>query len=279
VYTIIRDIETYCNAHSIEHRFVGGVSYTGIVNAATKCTIDIENRVISFKNHNKVEALRKDGTIRDIDLIVFTPSKQKIKELKTYIKTLRAQAPDKQTFPHISVEAAVYPSMGKIQTMFQFVTSILIDKDGEWGTGNIYLIFDNVKQKIPWKSLEKWYIQLENGLRYTVRHPYADYLAYHFRMPSGLKPKDRVKVATIKNLIDETFMYGKQKGLDYRSSAYYASWVSYISNLQTSGGWVKVKAAATRLYWDTIGTDIAHGKGPLSKIFLNFSNKFTGVDQ
>lgn len=277
--TIIRDIENYCNTHGIEHRFVGGVSYTGLINPSTRYTIDIDKRIIAFKKHNKLEALRTDGTVRDIDLIIFTPSKQKMKDLKQYIKRLKASFQDKEAFPHISVEAAIYPSMGKLQTMFQFVTSILVDENGEWGTGNIYLTFDNIKQKIPWKSLERWKVKLENGLTYTVRHPYADYLVYHFRMPSGIKPKDKEKVQKIKQLLDETCLLGKQKGTDYESHEYYSSWVAYISKLHTSGGWIKLKAFATKLYWDTIGTDIAHGKGPVSKFFLNFSNKFTGVDQ
>lgn len=278
MYDVIRALEDYCTEHKLAHKFVGGVSYAGLLNPHTTFDIDIKHRIVSLKKHNELTSTRHDQTIRDIDLIVFTPDKSKLLELKQFIKHLPENIKIKD-FPHISVEASIYPSMGRMQTWLQFVTSLQVDTDAEFGHGNIYLVFDQIREQISWKSLEDWQIKLENGLSYTVRHPLADYLAYHFRMPSGIKPKDEEKVKLMLPLVHRTLALGKKEGIDYESKEYYGSWMHFVKRLELAHGWTRTKADIMKWYWSSIGTDLAHGKGPVGKFLLNFSNAFTGVQQ
>ena len=76
---MVLDLELFCKNNDINHRFVGGISYGGLLNDKTVYTIDISNRKIELKKHNPVTLLRDDGTVRDIDIIFFTQNQSDIK--------------------------------------------------------------------------------------------------------------------------------------------------------------------------------------------------------
>lgn len=268
--SIIEQIEIYANQNNIDHRFVGGVSFGGLLNEKTTCKIDLNKKTIYLKRHNTISLERSDHTIRDIDLISFCDDAGKIKGLKKFIKKLKKHS--KRPFPDVSIEAAIHTKFKNRKYLFQFVTAYEI-------IGNrLYLAFDEILQNISWKSVEPWYVVLETGLTYTVRNPIADYYAYYFRSPAGIKPKDEKKIVFVKKLADALISEGKKhkpRPIDYLSGAYYGHWKDYIEQLHsTKNTFTKSKIILMRLYWQTIGNILGH-----SQLLAGFSTQFTGVRQ
>ncbi|HSW96700.1 MAG TPA: hypothetical protein VLF89_02650 [Candidatus Saccharimonadales bacterium] len=267
---IISAIEIYCIKQQLNHRFVGGVSFGGLLNEKTSAEIDIDAKTIKLKRHNKETLLRNDKTIRDIDVIFFCNNKNKINKFASFITDLRKSHGNTGTFPDISYEPTIYPHFGKRNHFSQFVTALEVDEEN-----NLYLAFDDVQQKISWESIEPWTVILEDGLTFTVRNPIADYYAYIFRSPAGPKPKDEKKLRYVKKLAEAVVNLGKAHNpqIDYESQLYYGSWQKYIEKLnKTENPVTNTKKFWLKVYWQTIGTLFAH-------IFTRSGNNFTGVKQ
>lgn len=263
---ILQAIESYCNTNKLNHRFVGSVSFGGLLRKETTHRIDIKKKTVRLLHHAPLSVLRDDGTVRDIDIILFCKEKEKIIALKRFLSSLKS--------PLISIEAALYPSFGKRNIFFQFVTALEVDKENR-----LFLAFDAITQHISWKSVEPWTVILENDQKYTVRNPVADYYAYQFRSPSGIRPKDMEKVLLLKKLADEVIKKGNSHHINYISDDYYRPWQTYTQQLQqTNRLSVLLKRKLSYYYWKTVGTYFAHGKGT-GKLFLFLSNQFTGIKQ
>ena len=172
--------------------------------------------------------------------------------------------------PFLSIENAIYYPQ-KINKIFQFVTSIYIDKNNLPN-----LVFGNIEEKISWQSLEKWNIILDNNVNYSARNPIADYFAYHFRSPGGIKPKDVKKIKLLQKLTNDLIQKGKIKKIYFKTNLYYAPWIKFINLLENNNDFNLIfKKIFMKIYWETIGNYLAHGKG-LSKYFQSLSNYFTG---
>jgi hypothetical protein len=79
----------------------------------------------------------------------------------------------------------------------------------------------------------------------------------------------------LKKIADAVVAAGKKRGIDYMSNEYYGPWQTYIDKLKHSTlPSVRSKRFITRLYWQTIGTTLAHGRGIGKPIFAIF-NFFT----
>lgn len=265
---IITTIEEYCVKHNLNHRFVGGVSFGGLVNENTSADIDNDSKTIKLINHNKETLLRSDKTVRDIDIIFFCEDRTKLTKFAAFIKRLEKEAKNKTQFPDISYEPTIYPSFGKRNPFAQFVTALEVDKKN-----HLFLTFDDVQQQISWESVEPWKVVLENSVQFTVRNPIADYYAYLFRSPGGPKPKDEKKLKDLKKLADHMMKVGKKHDpvIDYASEIYYGSWQTYIDKLnKTENPVTNTKKFWLRVYWMTIGTLLAH-------TFTRSHHSFTGM--
>lgn len=268
---LLLHLEQFCTRNDISHRFVGSASYGGLLNNQTSYTIDVVKKRIYLKNYNQVGFIRKDNSIRDIDIILFTNNDRKIQLLKKYIRELQKQL---RLSVQISLENAIYPMHGKRSQLLQLVTSFEVDEQD-----SLYLTFDSIQQQISWKSVEPWQVILGKNLSYTTRNPIADFYAYQFRSPGGIKPKDQEKVALLNALVDVIIKSGRQHAINYNSKLYYAPWKTFIHSLTHSKNLqITLKKYFITSYWHTIGTYVAHGKG-LSTILLPFSNQFTGIKQ
>jgi len=269
---MIVDLQTFAKENAINHRFVGGISYGGLLNDKTTYEIDVLKREVRLKKHNQLTLLRNDGTVRDIDLIFLTQNQTKITKLKEYVRELKWKTRNKISFtPSISIEG-VRQIAGKQTTgqFFQYVTEIGVKK------GQYYLMFDEIKEKISPDSLEPWTVILEDGVSYTTRNPLADYYAYQFRSPSGVKQKDVDKVKLLKKLSAQVLKEGAKKSIPYNSKQYYQPWQQYIRKLQRSTlPAVLSKRAILAWYWQTIGTSFSHGKGVLGKAIFGIFNTLT----
>ena len=130
---VINTLELFCNENGISHRFVGGVSFGGLLNEKTTWKIDVKKQTVHLFNYNKLCSYRQDQTLRDIDIILFEKNKEKVKVLHAFCK--------KNNLYFVTIENAFYNN--KVNQLLQFVTAIEIDNN------NIpYLVFGNIKQKI-----------------------------------------------------------------------------------------------------------------------------------
>lgn len=266
---MVAAIENYASEHTLDHRFVGGLSYGGLLNDKTTYKIDVEGRSIKLTDHNPLLLLRPDKSVRDIDLILCSYQPEKIPPLKKFLNKLKWQVRMKLGYtPPVSFEG-IAPYGSTPQGLMQYVTTLQV-KDGD-----IFLVFDKIRQHITHRSLEPWNIVLDDGTTYTTRNPIADYYAYQFRSPAGVKPKDITKLIHLKKLTDAVIEAGRKYGIDYTSDDYFAPWQEYINKLENSTlPSVRSKRFLTQLYWKTIGTTLAHGKGVGKPIFAIF-NFFT----
>lgn len=272
---IIQSIETYCLIEKIDHRFVGGVSFGGLLNSKTRLKVDVPNKEITLQDHNPLTITRDDQTLRDIDFIFLSTDPKKIAELKKFIAQLKRDVRKKigQT-PSISFEGLTPLRVAPPRGFLRFVTVIEIQKN------DLYLRFDRIRQQISRDSLEPWTVVLEDGLHFTTRNPIADYFAYQFRSPSGVKPKDQEKLVHLKKATKLMVEAGKKYDIDYFSKKYYKNWVTYRSRLAKNQSLTVTSTKfITSLYWSTIGTDLAHGKGIVRKSILAFFNLVTRLRQ
>lgn len=269
VRNMVKAIEDYGRDNDLDHRFVGGMSYGGLLNDETTYKIDVSARTIWLDNHNSLFLLRPDKSVRDIDLILCTHHPEKIAPLKRFLNKLKWQVRVKLGFtPPISFEGLA-PYGTTPQGLMQYVTTIQV-KDSK-----VFLVFDKIRQPVSSQSLEPWHVVLEDGTSYTTRNPIADYYAYQFRSPAGVKPKDITKLIHLKKLADAVIAAGRKKSIDYASGDYYGPWQDYIDQLENSTlPSVRSKRFLTQLYWKTIGTTLAHGKGIGKPVFAIF-NFFT----
>jgi len=240
-----------------------------LLNETTTFSIDVKSRRIAVKNHNPLKFLRADKSVRDIDFILCTYQPEKIADLKRFLNKLKWQVRLKlgYTAP-ISFESAA-PYGTRPSGLMRYVTTLQVKNEVP------YLVFDRITHQIPPRSLEAWTVRLEDGTEYTTRNPIADYYAYQFRSPAGVKPKDIEKLIRLKVLVDAMVAEGKKNGIDYFSDEYYASWKEFIDTLESSAILsIRSKRFLTQLYWNTVGTTFAHGKGIGKPIFAIF-NFFT----
>jgi len=269
---ILKQIEEYCSTHDINHRFVGGVSFGGLLNEHTTYHIDKKKRIITLSQHNKLTLLRSDGSTKDIDMILFCPEKDTLLAFKSFLLQMEKEVLDKKgVFPVISFENAIYPQASQRNVILQFVSALEVDVDN-----HVFLTFDDLRQEISWESLQPWKVILndQDKLSFMVRNPIADFYAYYFRSPGGLKPKDELKIKYLGTLAIDLLT----KNSDYQTL--YKPWQEFIKQLEkTTHSRIQLKILITKLYWQTVGTTLAHGKGGIGIITRSLMNQFTGVRQ
>ena len=253
---MIAAIEKYAQLNGVDHRFVGGVSYGGLLDNNTTYTVDIQKKTIQLHNHHAFEFVRADGSVRDIDLILLNQNAEVIDNFSQYIQSLKWDIKQKlHILPPISFEG-VFKKREKPPGLLEYVTTLHSSSD------NYFLVFDKVAQQISTTSLEPWTVQLENGLSYTTRNPIADYYAYQFRSPAGIKPKDVKKILNLSKLVDTMLEKGRRKKINYMDAEHYGPWLEFIYRLERSTDpSVQRKRAITRWYWSTLGTAFSHGRG------------------
>lgn len=268
----LKSIETYCKKNEIDHRFVGGVSFGGLLNEHTTYDINQKQRIITLSHHNELQLFRSDGSTKDIDMILFCPDQGKLLAFKSFLLQLERDAwRQKQLFPIVSYENAIYPHHPQRNVITQFVSALEVDQDNR-----VFLTFDDAKQEISWESLHPWTVILadQDATNLTVRNPIADFYAYHFRSPGGLKPKDEKKIIYLQKLTKELLHYFPEYDIMYEP------WRAFIKQLEkTKNGRIQLKIVITKLYWATIGTTLSHGKGVIGLVTRYLMNQFTGVRQ
>lgn len=277
-HKIVVAIEKLAIEMGVEHRFVGGAAYSGLLTPNTSYDVDFTKRVVKLKNHKVLSLKRDDGTVRDVDLMVFCRNEEHLSLFRKRVDELK-DALKVKDWPFISIENAIYEGVKKPNKILQFVSNLVVNSNSDFGEGKVRFCFEDISQEISWQSLEKWTVELSDGKSYSVRNPYADLLGYMVRTPIGFRTKDLAKLEFLEKLVDLVISIARKKNIDYFSDQYYAPWLSYFQKISTSRGSVGVKRDLIRGYWKIFGTKLVHGDGPIAKIISRLGNQFTGVRQ
>lgn len=280
---IIDQIEQYCQEMGLDHRFVGG-TFTDFIGRNTEYKIDIANHTIELINPNGSTMTRKDNTIKDVDLVLFSADRTNILKAREEFRRRRLEAQKNgKPFPNISAETAWHPGWPKRNNLKQMVTVFEFDENGQ-----PYLAFGSIKKPINPESLAPWKVIIEDGRKITTFHPLGHLECYYLRSPSGVKKKDTEpidsydgagkkpysKLDMLERLAEKVLAEGRTTEVDDKNT--FRGWREYTNVLQnTPDPLIRVKAAMLSVYWGTIGTPLAHGVGPLRGL-STLSNRFTG---
>ncbi len=147
-----------------------------------------------------------------------------------------------------------------------------------------HLAFGVIDRAITPASIAPWKVDLGYGVQITTFNPVAHTLCYFLRVPSGLKKKDKEpfsdgtrsysKISLLEGLALQTIDEGMLEGVDYADM--HKEWFAYIETLlKRPDPLTKLKGIIMRIYWDTIGTEVSHGKGAFVKLSRH-SDAFSG---
>lgn len=169
---------------------VGGVVTSALLEPST--VIDVEKQRIIVDPGFAVSGVRPDGTIRDIDLIVFTTDKE---EVGNYSQQLRRQLAvavgEEGVVPEVSA-AGYETSRLDTEPWLQFVSQfVLLDK-------RVYLKLGHVVQEIPRSSQEDTWELVWGDSAFLVLHPLAHLCSYLTRSVTGVRPKDSKNVQLLR---------------------------------------------------------------------------------
>lgn len=264
----------------VDHRFVGGVIANPIT-LDTRVVIDPIAKRAELYSHEQLSLVRSDGTVRDIDLIGFSIDRERYTQARIRLreekKTARSEG---LPYPPISIEPTHYPSWPERSRLRQCVSTIDVD-----ARKLLYLTFGGISQEIPWQTMEPWKVVFENGLELTTINPFAIPKRYYMRNPAGLKAKDREpieyrdgvgysKIGLLERLAESVREQGVAQSIDYLEA--YKSWDQFLDKLLNNPDpLTRLKAIGTRVYWDTIGTTFAHGRGIFQPL-ASLGDRFTG---
>lgn len=266
---VMHMVERYCTEHVLNHRIVGG-TLTNLIGPETGYVVDPGNKRIKLISPNRPTLRRSDNTVKDMDVVAFTPDQDKLEAAKATFRTWAKEAKRAGIqFPNISIEGAWYPDGPNRNKLKQLVSAFAIDK-----LGQPHLVFGNIDQPIDPRSIDPWTVDTGYG-QITTLHPVAHDLCYRLRVPSGLKKKDREimgrdqngkpysKMTLLRNFAARTTLAEEKKLGINNTTGLFDSWLEYIDALHSSSDTLtRVKARITGLYWDTIGTQVSHGAGP-----------------
>lgn len=266
---IVSDIESYCQDNGLDHRFVGG-TVSDLIGPETEFQIYVAARRIRLVNANKPTMIREDGSVKDMDLVVFTKSREDFLRAKSTFERRETEAKaQNQPFPQISIEAAYQPDWPERNKLKQFVSAFEFDQDG-----NPSLVFGDTNQEIGAETLQPWTIDIDGWNQITTFNPVAHRLCYELRVPSGLKPKDVAKMPPLEKFATAVIKEGLESGIDYHLE--FNSWWAYIQKLQRfPDPLTRVKGIITEVWWETLGTSVTHGKGMLGNL-SRFNNRMNG---
>lgn len=287
---ILAGTEEYCGSVGADHRFVGG-TIADLLSPTTVISINAERRMVILRNYPPLTASCSDGSVKDVDAIFFTPSFEVFQNARQdFVSWQKIAKHNGLPFPAISAEAARHPHWPSRNSLKQFVTAWEIDSD------NIpSLHFGNVHQPINPLTIKPWTYQLEDDqIELTGLNPFGFALCYVLRVPSGVKMKEKhideyvhgyktdstpvmarfSKMSLVMGLAALAHREAKHNGIDLK--ALHKEWIDYIHSLQhTDDPLIRLKAAVTDWYWKHLGTDLAHGRGPLG-VLSRFNDKMSG---
>lgn len=275
----IERIQEACEDLDINHRFVGG-TLTDLINPGTKARFDFGIDIIRLNGYTSPKLYRSDGTVKDVDLISFAENPSDFRRAKRTLARIEKDAKEEGIrFPHVSIESTRFPDFPPRNPFLQLVSGFEVDEKGD-----LFLTYDRIRQKIDWETVSPWRVVLDDGTSFTTLNPFAHALRYSMRVPFGIKNKDREvkkengliynKMSPYVDLALEFAERAEDRGINM--TELYSPWIEFIARMRLDRSFqMKAKRLGTDLYWSSLGTALAHGRGLFSP-FASLGDRFTG---
>lgn len=158
--------------------------------------IDEATKTVVVRGDFNVPLHRQDGSVRDIDLIVFTNRPELISQLRS---RLLAQLPNTNA-PEISLSG--YECVSLRRAGYVEVVSQFIKQDD----GSLTIKLGPVVQRVSVGDQEDvWRLQY-GGMTWSILHPIVHLRSYEVRSITGVRPKDSEKVKALEAKLLRTFL-------------------------------------------------------------------------
>jgi len=273
---ILGMVEQACVRHNLDHRFLGG-SFTDFLGLQTKLISNSTTRTIFLEQPNSISMDDSKKYIKDIDLLTFTNDEKAVLQAREEFEQWAQEAKrDNLPFPRIEIKPVRHPGWPTQGIIKEFANSFLSNLYVD-NSGRLIVKYCDVEQEIPWDTIQGWRVRLDAETEITTFHPYAHALTYGLFIPGEARKKDRqVRIDSItgkqysKNSLlfrfaQESIEQGRKDGVNY--DEIYKSWFEFIRRVKEEGNWLtQLKLETVRAYWETIGTQLSHGKGLPSRI-------------
>lgn len=248
---IINAVGNYFDSQNIQHAFVGG-TVANLIGENTTAIVDVQNKSITLQNGENPSMIRENGTVRDLDILIFTKEEDALTKSRQAIGDLAEESQAQGlAYPPISIEAAYQPDWNRKRNRWtQLVTMEEFDL-----LGNLFLTYGHTKQQVDHDTLQTWTYNT-NGLSVRSFPPGALWRRYTFRVASGVKSKDKAKVEQLKRFDDQT---KDEVPIDY------SSWDSYADKLFNHADPLTkfIKSPFTKIWWSIswLGESATQGVG------------------
>lgn len=266
----LAEINQKFSSYGFPYVYVGGVVSSRVGPETSLGRVNTISQSYSLEHEVPYNPIRKDGTVRDVDVVAFCPDLQRFETAKREMQEAFPDVP-------ISIEGIRYPDWPERKKWKQFVVGNDVDEEGKF-----LFAFDDVKVKAPKEAFDIWNLHTADGLSLPVFSPATHAMRYLVRVPSGLKPKDDgVKFASLMRLADEFTTYIGELDPVHDGEYFnqvYGPWLDFLELCQEvspatfTGAKVKIDA----LWWNTIGERLANGNGPMGKILARLGSSFSG---
>lgn len=261
-----------------QHHFtiivVGGAMVRLIGKQTTIKKVDEAKRMIYVEHAENPTTTRPEDnqTIVDIDCIAFSSESDPFtREVKQEFSTLSKEMlklREDSVFPVVSLEPVLYhPYFPKPHPLTQFVSSI-----ESYHSNNFFFRLGSSTADVATESLAPWTYVVSESEQIVSLNPLALQLRYNIRGFS-IKPKDKEKIwgkSDFARFVQE--FDKKTKGAYQKDFIAWHDFETYIQ--QTRQPSMQIKRSLWNIYWQTIGTYLAHGTGPVGKLLLPLGNTF-----
>ncbi len=221
-----------------------GVRYSVVGGAALKAIFQEE-----------LPVYRANGTMVDLDGVLFGPDKQTVDETLSQIQKIRKDEP---SFPEIGFEPAVFSDHPTSYSPLAVLSGMRVDSQGTTS-----LTYRKIDIPVPPETMETR-TRSVNGVPIQV-FPARTILHRYYARGGILKPKDEEKVARLEQHI-------KENSSDEPDEKYYEAYREFVAEIQRQ---YPLVIGAFRTFWNldrSTNGKISGSKGALYRLIRLFTS-------
>lgn len=241
-----------------DHRVVGGVALKAILESYS---IDWLKHTIAIDTDVSLSNVRPNGTLRDLDVLIPTIDGRQLELARREID---------ENVDHKMVVSAfgLRPYEENRRGLFDFVGSRYLQELPD-GSRKLFWRLGGIETEIPMQALEPWQVVRRGQVLFDTISPVAHLGAYINRSITGVRPKDREKLAELNQVITPN---DKLRDIPANHREQYFAFLEQSRKVTVARqklGWIGVKAQILSLLerqdW---AVELAQGvlDGPLSAV-------------
>ena len=241
-----------------DHRVVGGVALSALFQASA---IDWDEHKVELGSSARLSNRRDNGTLRDFD--VLTPATD-----KEQAQLLNLEMKDRLEDDMVASAFGVRPYEENKDGLFDFVGDRYLQELPD-GSRKLFWRLGGIETEIPMQALEPWQVVRRGQVLFDTISPVAHLGAYINRSITGVRPKDREKLAELNQVITPN---DKLRDIPANHREQYFAFLEQSRKVTVARqklGWIGVKAQILSLLerqdW---AVELAQGvlDGPLSAV-------------